>query len=416
MEFNHVNGGRSREAIPVSGVRHDAWCSRSLNIHNEDGDDMEKEKEMEVVRGLRDVAAAETRISYVDPNGTLFYAGYNIDELVGHVVYEEVAFLLIHKRLPTLRELDEFRTTLISEMNLPEEVVATICSAPENAHPMEVLRTAVSHLGEYDLEGRDLSHEANLRRATRLIAKVPVIVASIYASQKNRQVPEAVEDLDLVENFLYMFRGALPDEEEAEVLHRLMVLHADHGFNASTFAARVTASTNSDMYSAVTSAIGTLRGPLHGGASERVMEMLDDIGLEEEVEEYIQGMLDERKKIMGFGHRVYRAEDPRTKHLRLMVENLCHRERTLNLYSKCTRIERIVHERKKIYPNLDFYAAVTMDALGVPKEFFTPFFAASRISGWVAHVMEQYEDAVLLRPTSRYIGEFGRKFVPIEER
>jgi citrate synthase len=195
-----------------------------------------------------------------------------------------------------------------------------------------------------------------------------------------------------------------------------MILHADHGFNASTFAARVTASTNSDMYSAVTSAIGTLRGPLHGGAGEKVMDMLDDIDLEEHVEEYIQGLLDDKKKISGFGHRVYKVEDPRTKHLRGIVEKLCDRERTMDLYNKCVRIEEIVHDRKKIYPNVDFYAALAMDALGVPKEYFTPFFCSSRVSGWVAHVIEQYEDAVLLRPNSKYVGEFGREFIPIDRR
>jgi citrate synthase len=170
------------------------------------------------------------------------------------------------------------------------------------------------------------------------------------------------------------------------------------------------------MYSAVTSAIGTLKGPLHGGAGEKVMEMLDDIGLEEHVEEYIKGLLDENKKIMGFGHRVYKAEDPRTKHLRGIVRNLCYRDRTNSLCNKCIKIEKIVHDRKKIYPNLDFYSAVAMDALDVSKEFFTPFFASSRISGWVAHVIEQYEDAILLRPSSKYVGEFGRKFVPIDQR
>jgi citrate synthase len=195
-----------------------------------------------------------------------------------------------------------------------------------------------------------------------------------------------------------------------------MTLHADHGFNASTFAARVTASTNADMFSAIVSAIGTLKGPLHGGASEKVMHMLDNINTEEEVEEYIQGMLDDQKKIMGFGHRVYKTEDPRTKHLRSLAENLCHRSNTLNLYNLCMKIENVVYEKKKIFPNVDFYAAVTLDALGVTREFFTPFFAASRISGWVTHVLEQYADAVLLRPTSKYVGQFGRKFVPLDQR
>jgi len=377
---------------------------------------MAEESERDVVRGLKDVAAAETRISYVNPSGSLYYVGYNIDDLVGQIYYAEVAYLFMYRRLPNQRELDKFSSDLVAEMRLPNEVVDSIRSTPKSCHPMDVLRTEVSHLGEFDPEGGSMSRNANTRRAIRLIAQVPTIVATLHRSRLDQSVPRPRDDYTFIENFLYMFKGTPPEKDETNVLHRLMILHADHGFNASTFAARVTASTNSDMYSAVTSAIGTLKGPLHGGASEKVMEMLDDIGLEEHVEEYIKGLLDEDKKIMGFGHRVYRAEDPRTKHLRGIVENLCHRQRTMTLYNKCTKIEKIVHDRKSIYPNLDFYAAVAMDALGVPQEFFTPFFCCSRISGWVSHVIEQYEDAVLLRPSSKYIGEFGRPFVPIEQR
>jgi citrate synthase len=377
---------------------------------------MTKKGERAVVRGLKDVAAAETRISFVEPKGYLYYLGYNIDDLVGKVVYPEVAYLLINKRLPNKSELEQFNANLISEMKLPDWTVECIRATPKTCHPMDILRTEVSRLGECDPENNDLSDAANLRRATRLIARVPTIVATIHRLRFDQPVPTPRDDFSFTENFLYMFKGSPPDSAETDVLHRLMILQADHGFNASTFAARVTASTNSDMYSAVTSAIGTLKGPLHGGASEKVMEMLDDIGLEEHVEEYIKGLLDENKKIMGFGHRVYKAEDPRTKHLRGIVRNLCYRERTLSFCNKCNKIEEYVHARKMIYPNLDFYAAVAMDALDVPKEFFTPLFASSRISGWVAHVIEQYEDAVLLRPASKYVGEFGRKFVPIEER
>ncbi len=369
-----------------------------------------------VVRGLKDVAAAETRISYVDYNGALYYLGYNIDDLVGNVIYAEMAYLLIHKQLPNQQELETFQSELISSMRLPDPIVESIMRTPKNCHPMDILRTEVSHLGEYDPEGHDFSDAAHMRRATRLIAQVPVIVATIYRSRLNKTVPEPNPEFGFAQNFLYMFKGEVPEDKETAVLHRYMTLHIDHGFNASTFAARVTASTNSDMYSAVTAAIGTLKGPLHGGASEKVMEMLDDINLEEEIEEYIYGLLADQKKIMGFGHRIYKAQDPRTKHLRGMAEDLCHRERTLGLYNKCIKIEEIVYERKKIYPNVDFYAAVTMDALGVPKEYFTPFFASSRIAGWVAHVIEQYEDAVLLRPESKYVGEFDRPFVPIENR
>jgi citrate synthase len=369
-----------------------------------------------VTRGLRDVAAAETKISFVDPLGALYYFGYNIDALVEHVCYEEVVYLLLYGKLPTKNELEELRSQLISEMSLPEAVISSIKSFPLGGHSMEVLRTAVSHLSMYDPDVDSKSEQANIQRAVRLVAKVPTIVATLYRSRTNQQLVAPNEEFGFPENFLYLFRGKPADSEEKAAIDRFMTLHADHGFNASTFAARVTASTNSDMYSAVTSAVGTLKGPLHGGASEKVMYMLDDINTEEEVEDYIQGMLDDQKKIMGFGHRIYRAEDPRTKHLREIAENLCCRTNSRDLYKLCIRIENVVHEKRKIFPNVDFYAAVTLNALGVPFEFFTPFFASSRISGWTAHVMEQYKDAVLLRPSSKYVGEYGRPFIPIEKR
>jgi citrate synthase len=369
-----------------------------------------------VTRGLRDVAAAETKISFVDPMGALYYLGYNINDLVERVCYEEVVYLLLHSKLPTKNELDELRSQLTSEMTLPEAVINSIKFAPVNSHPMEVLRTEVSHLSMYDPDPDYKSEQANKRRAIRLVAKVPTIVATLHRLRTKRQLVSPNEEFGFPENFLYLFRGKTADSEEKKAIDRFMMLHADHGFNASTFAARVTASTNSDLYSAVTCAIGTLKGPLHGGASEKVLYMLDDINTEEEVENYIQGMLDDQKKIMGFGHRIYRAEDPRTKHLRTIAENLCHRTNSMNLYNLCIRIENVVQQKKKIFPNVDFYAAVTLNALGVPFEYFTPFFASSRISGWTAHVLEQYKDAVLLRPSSKYIGKYGRPFVSIEKR
>jgi citrate synthase len=369
-----------------------------------------------VVRGLRDVAAAETKLSYVDPNGSLYYLGYNIDELIGRVTYAEIAYLLIYKKLPNQQELDDFSLQFSEDMTLPEPVIECIKKSPKNCHPIDVLRTAVSHLGEYDPDLGDFSQAANYRRAARLIAQVPSIVATINRTRQGKPLMMPKKEFRLAKNFLYMFSGNIPDEIEVGVIHRFMTLHAEHGFNASTFAARVTASTNSDMYSAVTSAIGTLKGPLHGGASEKVMDMLDDIDLEKDIDEYIQGLLDEKKKIMGFGHRMYKTQDPRTKHLRGIVEEFLHRERSLTLYNRCIQIENVVFEKKKIYPNVDFYAAVAMDALGVTKDFFPLFFASSRISGWVANIIEQYEDAVLLRPSAQYVGEFEKEFVPIEKR
>ena len=369
-----------------------------------------------VIRGLKGVAAATTKTSYVDPLGYLYYSGYNIDDLVDRSSYEEVVYLLLHNKLPTQKELDNIKSQLFSEMMLPEPVVERLKSASPDSHPMEVLRTAVSHLGEFDPERNDNAVAANHRNAIRLIAKVPTIIASLHRIRTKQNPVAPISECDFAENFLYMFRGKVADEEEKAAMERFMILHADHGLNASTFAARVTAGTGSDMYSALTSAVGTLRGAFHGGASESVMKMLSNINSLDEVEAYIQNTLDDNKKIMGFGHRVYKAEDPRTKHLREIAERMCHQRDSLATYNKCRKIQDTVHAKKGIFPNVDFYAALVMHALGVPREFYTAYFASSRVTGWTAHVIEQYEDAVLIRPTSKYIGEFGREFVPIEKR
>jgi citrate synthase len=348
------------------------------------------------VRGLRNVAACETRISFVDPLGALYYSGYDIDRLIGRVCFEEVVHLLLYNRLPNPSELGKIRSTLVSEMKIPKPVIACLKRARNTSHPMEVLRTAISHLSEYDSDHEDNSEPANKKRALKLIAKVPTMVAALYRVRSKQDI--------------------IAPKTEKEALDRFMILHADHGLNASTFAARVTASTFSDMYSAVTAAIGTLRGKLHGGASERVMNMLLDVNNLGEVEAYIQGMLFDGKKIMGFGHRIYLAEDPRSRHLRKVARSLCQRIDRMELYNKCRKIQDVVHKERKIYPNVDFYAALVLNALGVPKEFFTPFFASSRIVGWTAHILEQYSESVLIRPTSSYIGAYGTKFVPIEKR
>jgi len=368
------------------------------------------------VRGLRNVAACQTGISFVDPLGALYYSGYDIDRLIGRVCFEEVIHLLLYNRLPNQSELDNIRSTLIAEMKVPRHIITCIRRAQKSSHPMEVLRTAISHLGQFDSNHENNSEIANQKRALRLIAKVPTIVASIYNVRNKRELISPKKEYGFAENFLYMFRGKPADVEEKDALDRFMILHADHGLNASTFAARVTASTFSDMYSAVTSAVGTLRGKLHGGASERVMGMLLDVNNLGEVDAYIQGMLFDGKKIMGFGHRVYLAEDPRSRHLRKVGKTLCQRIDRMDLYRKCRRIQDVVHKERKIYPNVDFYAALVLNALGVPKEFFTPFFASSRIVGWTAHILEQYSEAVLIRPTSGYIGAYGTKFVPIKKR
>ena len=369
-----------------------------------------------VIRGLRGVAAATTKTSFVDPLGSLYYSGYNIDDLVDQATYEEVVYLLLNNKLPTTTELSNLKSELYSAMRLPKQVVQRIQSASPACHPMEILRTEVSHLGEFDPEPDDTSDAANKRRATRIIAKLPTIISFLYRLRTKQEPVTPVKEFSFAENFLYMFRGKAADLQEKNAIERYMILHADHGLNASTFAARVTAGTGSDLYSAVTSAVGTLKGSFHGGASERVMKMLYDINSLADVEEYIQTMLDDKKKIMGFGHRVYRSEDPRSKHFRNIAENLCRQKDSLEIYNKSKKIEQTVHDKKGIFPNVDFYAALVMHALGVPRDFFTTFFAASRVSGWVAHVLEQYADAVLIRPTSEYVGEYGRTYIPIEKR
>jgi len=368
------------------------------------------------VRGLRNVAACQTRISFVDPLGALYYSGYDIDRLIGRVCHEEVIHLLLYNRLPNQSELDDIRSTLISEMVLPKQIIKYLKNTRKGTHPMEALRIGISHLSEYDSDPDDNSEAANQRRALQLIAKVPTIVANFYRVREKQDVVLPNKECGFAENFLYLFRGKPADVEEKDALDRYLILHSDHGLNASTFAARVTASTFSDMYSAVISAVGTLKGKLHGGASERVMNMLLDVEKPEEVEDYIEGMLFDGKKIMGFGHRIYLAEDPRSRHLRIVGKALCRRIDRVDLYRKARAIDAVVCKKRKIHPNVDFYAALVLNALGVPKEFFTPFFASSRIAGWATHIMEQYSESVLIRPTSKYLGAYGTKFVPIERR
>jgi citrate synthase len=353
-----------------------------------------------VIRGLRGVAAATTKTSFVDPLGALFYSGYNIDDLVDQGTYEEVVYLLLNNELPNKSELADLKSKLLAEMILPDPIIKRIKSALSTSHPMEILRTEVSHLGELDPEPEDSSIDANKRRAIRLISQVPSLISAIHRIREKEEPLVNIEGKSFAENFLHMFQGRPADNEEKKALERYLILHADHGLNASTFSARVTAGTGSDLYSAVTSAIGTLKGPFHGGASERVMMMLYEINNLDEVEAYIQTMLDDNKKIMGFGHRVYKSEDPRSKHLRELAESLCHERDNLLIYNKSKKIEQTVHDKKGIFPNVDFYAALVMHALGVPRDFFTSFFAASRVTGWVAHTLEQYADAVLIRPNS----------------
>lgn len=372
--------------------------------------------EKEYVRGLRDVAACQTHLSFVDPLGALYYVGYDLDRLIGRVNYEEVIHLLLFRKLPDEIELQAIRQKLFSEMQLPPQVIKNIKESPTDAHPMQILRTSISKLGECDENPNEFSEAVNIDRAISLVAKVPTLVSAIYRIRNNKEIVPPKREYSFSENFLYTFRGKPADEKEKEAIDRYMILHADHGLNASTFAARVTAGTLSDVYSSVTSAVGTLRGKLHGGASERVMHMLSDVDNVKDVEDYIQGLLFDGKKIMGFGHRIYTVNDPRSRHLRKISKALCQQIDRMELYYTARKIQNVVHNEKKIFPNVDFYAAIVLSAMDIPKEYFTLFFASSRITGWVSHILEQYSDSVLLRPTSRYIGAYGTKFVPIHRR
>jgi citrate synthase len=369
------------------------------------------------VRGLENVVAGDTRVSCVDGvNGLLTYNGYDIHDLAELTIFDEVVHMLWYGDLPTVSELESFRSRVVSEMRLPSQVIEMIQLAPPNAHPMDVLRTAVSALSMFDPDSGDSSDEARERKCVRLLGQVITIIADMYRVRNQQELLSADPKLDIGANFLYMFRGEVPDEMEDKAFSQLLLLHADHTFNASTFAARITASTLADMHATLSSALGTLKGPLHGGANERVMEMLDEIDNVDVVESYIEGMLDEGERIMGFGHRVYKVEDPRARHLRRWSEELCHRADMAHLYEISHRIEKVVQDRKGIYPNVDFYSATVQHALGIPREYFTCIFAASRTVGWLSHVLEQYADNRLIRPESKYVGPWNRKVLPIEER
>jgi citrate synthase len=381
------------------------------------GENETKATETQFVRGLQDVVAAETDISYVDGvNGDLYYKGYNIHDIADTATYMEVSYLLLYGNLPTKSQLDEFRLQTVTEMRIPAQLVKMIEFMPPSSHPMAVLRTAVSALAYFDPDSIDNSEAANKRKAVRLIAQIPTIVAYLYRIRNNMNLLSPDPQINMAANILYMLHGKIPSESHMRAMDQLLLLHADHGMNASTFAARVTASTHADMHAAITSAIGTLHGPLHGGANERVMKMLKEINNVEEVDEYINSMLAQGQRVMGFGHRVYKKEDPRAKHLRKSSEELTSSPHDRNFFKIAHRIEDIVMEKKGIYPNVDFYSATVQHALGIPEEFYTTIFAASRISGWAAHVLDQYRNNRLIRPTSKYIGTFNRKFVPIEER
>jgi len=371
---------------------------------------------MTVTRGLEGVVATETSISSIIDD-TLTYVGYNIDDLAENASFEEVIFLLWNRRLPTQQELDELKKQLAENAALPPKVLEHFKLYPiQKVHPMAALRTAVSLLGLYDEEADQMDQAANCRKAIRLQAQLPTIVAAFARIRKGLEPIAPRKDLSFPANFLYMLKGEEPQPIAVEAFNKALVLHADHELNASTFTARVCVATLSDIYSGVTAAIGALKGPLHGGANEAVMKMLTEIGSIENVEPYIRKKFENKEKVMGFGHRVYRKGDPRAKHLKLMSQKLTELTGESKLYEMSVKIENMVTSEKKLPPNVDFYSASVYHSLGIDHDLFTPIFAVSRVSGWLAHILEQYDNNRLIRPRAEYVGPGMRKYVPVWQR
>ncbi len=367
--------------------------------------------------GLEDVVAGTSDICFIDGHeGRLLYRGYNITDLAAHSSFEEVAFLLWHGHLPMAPELQAFRQELARERTAPAPVMALLQSLPHSTHPMDVLRTAVSLMGIYDPDGDAMTPEANRRKAGRLTAQLPTVIAAFDRIRSGKSPVDPDPELPLAENFLYMLHGERPPALHAHVMDVALMLHADHELNASTFSARVTAGTLSDMHSAITSAIGTLKGPLHGGANEQVMHMLEEIGSVNRVEGWMADALAAKKKIMGFGHRVYKTEDPRATILRRYSEEVGRMAGELKWYEMLRKVEALFPQGKPLYPNVDFYSGSVYALMGIPRDIFTPVFAMSRTAGWTTHVLEQYGNNRLIRPRAEYTGPTRLEYVPLEQR
>lgn len=369
-------------------------------------------------KGLQDVVANESSICFIDGGkGILSYRGIDIHELAQKSTFEETTFLLWNGTLPTATELNDFSHQLAAARQLPDDVITFLRNVPKTASPMEVLRTAVSLLSIYDPDEKSVQRSANVRKSFRLTAQIAMIVAVFDRIRKGKDVVRPDTSLSHAGNFLWMLNGEKPTETATKALDVALILHADHELNASTFAARVIAATLSDMHSAITGAIGALKGPLHGGANEAVMHLLYDIDkAHEDPVEHVRTMLINKEKISGFGHRVYTTEDPRATHLRRMSEDL-GKDANPKWYEMSRKIEIFVKEEKKLNANVDFYSASTYTTLGIDIDLFTPIFAISRISGWCAHVIEQHDDNRLIRPRADYTGPtYPAPYVPMAQR
>ena len=367
--------------------------------------------------GLQDVVVSTSEICFIDGDrGRLLYRGFDIHDLVEHSSFEETAFLLWNGRLPKRAELEALRKALASQRRLPPKVLALLKGFPRKSDSMDVLRTAVSTLGLLDPDAADSSREANLRKAVRIQAQVPTLVAAWSRIRKGKAPIPPSPRLSLAGNLLYMLLGRKPSALAEKAMDTALILHADHELNASTFAARVTVATLSDMYSGVVSGIGTLKGPLHGGANVGVMKMLLEMGDVERAETWIKNALVQKKRIMGFGHRVYHTEDPRATHLRRLSEELGREAGDLKWFELSRIVERVVNAEKSLHANVDFYSASTYYSMGIDPELYTPIFVVSRVSGWTAHILEQQAHNRLIRPRAEYQGARQATYVPLDQR
>jgi citrate synthase len=372
-------------------------------------------------QGLEGVVIGQTNLSRIEgQRGELYYRGLDIHDLAENATFEEVAYLLWFGHLPTRSELDDFTVRMAAHRELPMPLRMMLPNFPKQATPMEVLRTATAALSMFDPEANEIqSREGNLDKAMRLTAVFPTILAAFDRARDGLEPIPPDPELGHAANFLYMLHGVKPDEDSVRALDVYLILLAEHGMNASTFSARVTASTLGDLYSAVVSAIGTLKGPLHGGANQAVMEMLEEIGEERNAKAYVENALENKQRIMGIGHRVYKTEDPRVRHLRRLSAVLSIEVCEPKWHIISLRIEEValpILSQKQLYTNVDFYSATVLHCLGIPTDMFTPMFAMSRVVGWTAHVMEQYARNRLIRPRAEYVGPDRVPWVPIDER
>jgi len=379
--------------------------------------DIDLTKYPHIDRGLEGIVAFSSRKSFIDgAKGTLLYAGYDIDTLARNSTFEEVCYLLWHERLPNQSELDELNEKLRAERDVPQGVIDYIKATNNASEPMAVLRTATSMLADEDPESKDTSPEASLRKSIRLTAKMPTIIAAFDRKRNGKEILKPLKKNSIAYDFLYMLNGEEPGDNAERTMDVLLITHAEHGMNASTFTCRSICATMSDVHSAVTGAIGSLKGPLHGGANTAVMNMLKELDKDTDIVAFVKGKLERKEKIMGFGHRVYKTYDPRARFLRTMAEDLASEVGMEYLYEWSEAIVKVMKEEKNIDPNVDFFSATVYYSMGIEPDLYTTIFAMARVSGWTAHYLEQLGNNRLIRPRLLYLGESDLEYTPISER